>query len=124
MLTKKDIKKIKEKLNKEKELIEKELKSFAENNKSIRYDWKAKYPEFSADSSGLAQKLEEGADEVEEYSNLISIEHNLELRLKDINLAIERIENNTYGNCLKCGNKIDEKKLKLYPETKFCNKCQ
>ncbi len=122
-MDKKNIENLRKKLEKEKILIEEQLKNFAQKDKKNKDDWDTKYPEFN-EGGFSSQQLEEEADEVEEYLNLLPIEHNLELKLKKINSAIERIENNTFGKCLKCGGKINEKKLKLYPETEYCNKCQ
>jgi len=48
----------------------------------------------------------------------------LELRLKNINLALEKIEKGRYGNCEKCGKEIDEKRLKISPEARSCLKCK
>lgn len=115
------IEKIKEKLEKGKLSIEQELKNFAKKDKSVKDDWDAKYPEF--DSAG-SQQMEEAADEVEEYATRLPIEHNLELRLKNINLALEKIKNGSYGKCEKCGKEISEERLKIYPEAKLCKDCQ
>lgn len=122
-MDKKQIQESKEKLEKNKISIENELKNFAEKDKKIKGDWDTKYPKFSAGSSG-SQQLEEAADEVEEYITLLPIEHNLELKLQKINLALTKIEKGAYGKCEQCGAEINEKKLRLYPETEFCGKCQ
>ena len=67
--------------------------------------------------------MEEKADEVEEYDNLLSLEHNLELRLKDINWALEKIPAGNYGICEKCGKEIEKQRLMVAPEAKLCIKC-
>lgn len=122
-MDKQQIQELKEKLEKEKITIENELKNFAEKDKKIKGDWDTKYPEFDAGRSG-SQQLEEAADETEEYMTLLPIEYNLELKLQKINLALMKIKNGVYGKCEKCGKEINEEKLKLYPETKFCGECQ
>ena len=53
----------------------------------------------------------------------MSVEHTLELRLKDINNALEKIKNNDYGLCDKCKKEIEIKRLKIVPEAKQCLKC-
>lgn len=47
----------------------------------------------------------------------------LEERLSKINLALERLDNNTYGICSRCGQKIEEVRLKIDPATDLCRKC-
>lgn len=53
----------------------------------------------------------------------LSLEYSFELKLKDINMALEKIEKGTYGICEKCGKKIDEERLVACPEAKTCLKC-
>lgn len=104
-------------LEKEKSSLEKELESFATEDKNIKDNWKAKHAK-TEDTD-----MEEKADEVEEYDNLLSLEHSLELKLKDVKLALEKISAGNYGICEKCGSKIEEERLLAYPEAKLCIKC-
>jgi len=66
---------------------------------------------------------DENAEKIEEYENLLSVEHTLELRLKDINDALERIKKGTYGMCEKCNKEIEVKRLEIVPEAKTCLNC-
>lgn len=111
------IKELKEKLELGKISIQKELKNFATEDKNLKHNWDARYPNRENGN------MEEEADEAQEYDNLLSLEHNLELRLKDINQALEKIDNNKYGVCEKCGKEIDEKRLQVCPEAKLCMNC-
>ena len=119
---KKEIKKIKEKLEKEKEQVEKELESFAERDEKLEGDWDTRFPKW--DGGGSSSGMEIAADEVEEYSRLLSLEHVLEIRLKNINSALENIKKGKYGICKKCGKKIPSERLKVYPEAIYCLKCK
>ena len=110
-------------LEKEKMTIEEELKKFAKKDEKLKGDWDTRFPKWDGSETGSAA-LEKAADEVEEYSTLLPIEYSLELRLKNINLALEKIEKSIYGNCEKCGKEIDEKRLKISPEARFCLKCK
>ena len=149
MAQKNFLKKIKERLEKEKGSIEKELKKFAKEDTKPSGDWDTKFPKFNGGEAGSAA-LEKAADEVEEYSTLLPIEHTLELRLKNINLALEKIRTSLsartlkirtslsartldashgpkkgeYGICEKCGKKIPAERLKASPEARFCLKCE
>lgn len=123
-MTKKLLKDLKEKLEKEKEALEKELKNFAKEDVKPKGDWDTRYPKFNGGD------LEEEADEIQEYEKLLSVEHSLELRLRDVNLALEKIKKpfvhtqNKYGKCEKCGKTIDIKRLEACPEARFCLKCK
>lgn len=115
-------KKLKEKLEKEKIQIEQELQKFAVKDKKLKGNWNTRFPKWNGSSgSGL---LEDAADEVEEYSALLPLEHNLELRLQNIDLALEKIKKGKYGRCEKCGKKISKTRLKIYPEARHCLKCK
>ena len=47
----------------------------------------------------------------------------LEKRLRLINDALDRIMGHSYGNCIKCGGRIDDAKLDSDPASEFCNQC-
>ncbi|MBI4359370.1 MAG: TraR/DksA C4-type zinc finger protein [Candidatus Nealsonbacteria bacterium] len=111
------VEKMKEQLEKEKKVLEKELQGFAEKNKQAKSDWDTHFPNFHGSS------LEEEADEVEEYVNLLPVERALEARLSEINLALERVQQGKYGLCEKCGQAIAAPRLETIPEARTCDKC-
>jgi DnaK suppressor protein len=117
-MDKKLIQELKERLEKEKEALEKELNSFAQKDEKLKGDWDTRFPEFNGGP------LEEAADEVAEYEARLPIEHTFELRLRDVNLALEKIEKGTYGKCGKCGKEISGERLKAYPGARFCLDCK
>lgn len=43
--------------------------------------------------------------------------------LRQIDAALARIEDGTYGDCVKCGDPISEKRLEALPATPFCKNC-
>lgn len=115
------IEKIKNELEQKKNLIEKELQGFAKKDKKVKGDWDTRFPDLDGESGG--GKLEDEAKEVEEYSTLLPIEFSLETRLRDINLALEKIKQGKYGVCEKCNKPITKKRLKVCPEARLCLKC-
>jgi len=121
-MDKKELKKIKEKLENERGKIEKELEKFAKKDDKIEGDWDTKFPDWNKGGNNADNEI--GADEVEEYSKLLALEHMLELRLKNIGAALEKIKKNKYGFCEKCGKKISQERLKIYPEAVRCPKCK
>lgn len=117
-MEKKLLEKLKQKLELEKEELEKILSSFS--SETTPGDWETKFPQFGQHTS----EQDENVDEVEEYTNLLPIEHRLELQLLDVNRALEKIKKDkTYGICENCGREIEEGRLEAVPETKFCSKC-
>ena len=108
---------LQEKLVTEKTSLEKQLANFAKKDPEIKDNWNTKYPSKERGSK------EEEADEAGEYENLLSLEQNLEMRLKDINMALEKITKNIYGICEKCGKEINEARLMVCPEARFCMNC-
>ncbi|MBX4201057.1 TraR/DksA C4-type zinc finger protein [Candidatus Parcubacteria bacterium] len=110
--------KFKEALEEEKTKLENELSTFATKDASIENNWDAKHV------NREDTDMEEKADEVTEYDNLLSLEHTLELKLKDVVSALEKIEKGGYGVCEKCGKEIEEKRLKVCPEGRLCMKCK
>ena len=121
-MNKKSLEELKQKLEKEKVNIEKELEGFAKKDEKLKGDWDTHFPHWNGDSGGSS--LERAADEVEEYSTLLSIEHSLETKLQNINLALEKIKKGKYGKCEKCGKEIKEERLKAHPEATTCAKCK
>jgi len=131
-MDKKIIEELKKKLEINKNSLKKELESFATEDKNLKHNWDTRYPN-REDSD-----KDDEADEVQEYDNKLSLEYNLELKLKDVNMALEKINfeqglkidgeqrrtiETRYGVCEKCGKKIDEKRLLACPEAKTCLKC-
>jgi len=112
---------LKTRLEKEGANIEKELTRFAKKDENLKGDWDTLFPH--SDSESGSGSLEKEADEVEEYTTLLPIEHGLETKLKNINLALGKIEKNDYGKCEKCEEEISEERLKAVPEARFCLKC-
>ena len=111
--------KLKKRLEKEKMEIEKQLKSFAKKDTKLLEDWNTKFPKFNGETG-----FEAKAEEVEEYERLLPVEYALELKLKEIERALEKIKKGKYGICEKCGKEIEEKKLRANPATRYCSKCK
>ena len=108
---------LKGKLEAQKKEIQTELESFAEEDPHLKHNWDTRYPNREDGDK------DEEADEVQEYDNKLSLEYSLELKLKDVNNALDKIKNGTYGVCENCGKKIDEKRLLACPEAKTCLNC-
>src|SRR6185295_1823816 len=104
-------------LEKEKSVLQNQLQTFAVEDPNLKGNWAAK-PLNAEDTD-----MEEKADEVQEYDNLLSLEHSLELRLKDVNAALEKMAAGKYGICEKCGKEIEVERLQVAPEARLCMSC-
>lgn len=108
---------VKEKLEKEKAALEKQLHTFADQDPKLKGDWDSRFPKFDDDIEGAA-------DEVAEYTTRLPVEFSLETRLKDVNISLEKLEKGKYGQCEKCGKDVEKERLEIYPAARFCMKCQ
>ncbi len=122
-INKKLIGELKKVLEKEKVVAEEQLKKIAKKDEKLPGDWNTVFPKYDGGESGGAA-LEKAADEVEAYSTLLPIEYSLELRLKNIDSALEKIKKGKYGRCEKCQKQIPIARLKASPEAPFCLNCK
>lgn len=114
------LEKFKTALKAEHEKLVGELKSVATKDPKMKGDWDATYPQFETGEYGSHGKLEEEADEVEEYEARLAAEHSLESRLLEVTRALERIEKGTHGSCGKCRKEIPAERLRANPAAEFC----
>lgn len=63
-----------------------------------------------------------GSDLAEEELDLQLVE-NQELMMRDVNDALERIQNNTFGMCEECNKPISKARLTAIPYTRYCIHC-
>ncbi len=111
---------LKQKLEEERRELENILKKIANKDPNLPGDWDTKFPQFEE----RVAHPEESASEVEEYEMLLDVEHNLELRLKEINEALEKISSDSYGRCEKCKKEIPIERLEANPAAKTCIGCE
>ena len=112
-------KELKDKLDAEKKRLTKDLSFFAKKDPKIKGNWLTYFPILGSSRS----HVDESAEEIEEYEKLLPLEHDLELRLKDIDEALGNIKKKSYGQCSNCSKKIEIKRLQVVPEAKLCLKC-
>ena len=106
----------KELLLKEKKRLADELLTIAEKNEKVSDDFNSRFPNWGDD-------VDSNAAEVGTYSSRLGIEKNLESTIQNINTALEKIDQGTYGLCQKCGGTIQPKRIKVFPAATHCMKC-
>ncbi len=113
-----DTKHFKEKLEKELNLVEGELKGLGRINPTNPNDWEAMPPAMDIQRADP----NEVADQIEEYEENTGILKELEIRYNDIKAALKRIEEGTYGICEVHGGKIEVERLEANPSARTCMK--
>ncbi|MBI5306040.1 TraR/DksA family transcriptional regulator [Candidatus Wolfebacteria bacterium] len=106
-MNKNELEQLKNRLEKEKQEILKEIKS----HKNM--------PDFGNDVDP-----DEETEESEEYGNILSVVQTYKERLSDIETALKKISNGKYGACEKCKKEISLKILKIDPESRLCQDCK
>lgn len=108
-IDKKTLEKFKKILLKEREKIIGEVKQFDESSKEIGQD-------------GI-QDIGDEATTIYNKQLLLSLNENERIRLQEVDEALDRIENGTYGICEECGGPISIKRLEVRPVAKYCVPC-
>lgn len=105
--------KIKEQLLTEREQVRSELAKLggdAEGHAGV-------FPEYG-------DKPDENAQEIDSYTTNLATERILVDNLRDIDSALKRIEDGTYGVCKYCGEPINPKRLLARPVASACIECK
>lgn len=79
---------------------------------------------FNADFPQYGDSAEDSAVEVADYAKNLSVERELEKELRDIEKAIKKMADGTYGICSHCGQPIEIERLKVRPESGSCVSCK
>lgn len=111
---------LKKSLEEEHARLTAELKTFATPDREIRGDWDTQFPAASEPAATTSHSdEEERADFREEYETRIAQEQALELRLREVEAALERIERDGFGRCRTCGRAIPEERLAANPAAEY-----
>jgi RNA polymerase-binding protein DksA len=105
---------IKKDLLARKEQLEKDLRDISEGNSN---NHRVKFPEYG-------DKPDENAQEIGEYDTNLATDYLLEKSLRDVENALKRIEEGTYGTCKYCGKSINPKRLQARPVASACIECK
>lgn len=117
MLDKNTLEELKTALLKERDLLTKELETIAAPDPNLPGDWDVKHEEWGEDQITSSEELETGesVNESDEDMKNKALSDRLELRLKEVNDALKRMEGGAYGICETCQQPIDIERLKANP---------
>lgn len=99
----------------EKNILEKDLSSIGRKNPDRKGDWEAVEPQ-----DGVEAEEGEVAESLAEFDDNVNNLAQLEVRLNEVNAALDRIESGIYGVCVVCENKIEEDRLEVNPAATTC----
>ncbi len=112
----KDLKPLKDALNKELKTLEEELKTVGTKNPEVPGDWVATEGDLNTDAADDA----EVADGIENLETNTAVLTQLEKRLIEVREALEKMDKGTYGVCEICGKKIEDDRLNANPAAATC----
>ena len=115
-MNKKDLEYFRKKLDKEKSLLEEELKTVGRKNPAVAGGWEASPGNIdtdSADDNEVADKIEG----LEENSGILQ---KLDKQLVEVNAALDRIQKGSYGICEISDEPIEKERLEANPSAKTC----
>ena len=106
-------KQVKEHLEAEKKRIEEEL-GISKSSQSL--DERREGSPFG--------KREEEATESMELEKRLALENRLQMMLTEVEKALHKLENGTYGLCDLCNNPIDPARMEALPQAILCMNCR
>ena len=116
----KDLEHYRKLLTAERDRLIGELKSFADPDPKMKGDWDTRFPGREPGTSDFSHSAQdEQADAREEFETNIAQEHVLELRLAEVNRAVERLDDGSFGICRACQQTIPEARLDANPATEY-----
>ena len=112
-----DKKKIKDKLEKERDVLLEQMKDMGRMNPKTG-EWEAT-PEANSFKTTDQNDLADRFEDFESKSSMIDV---LEDRLRSINNAIKAINKETFGTCKVCNKQIEAARLEANPAARTCKK--
>ena len=76
--------------------------------------------DYHAQVEHVGRAEDENAIEETQYESARSVEQSLELQLRDVNAALRRVADGTYGACTVCGSPIGRGRLEALPSAATC----
>ena len=80
--------------------------------------------EDQCDEGGLGNHIGDDGSNVSEAERISTISDDLEDVLVQVNAALQRIDQGTYGKCQRCGKQIAPERLEAFPYVMYCIDCQ
>jgi len=76
------------------------------------------------ENGSLGNHIADDGTNVFEAERLVTISDDMQDILAQVNAALERMDEGTFGVCDSCGRKIGEERLEAFPYVALCIECQ
>jgi RNA polymerase-binding protein DksA len=106
------------------DLLLEERERVAAAIENLHEDHKGSLSEETGEDAVFDNHLGDTATETYDRELDYTLEENSEHVLADIDAALKRIEDGTYGTCTTCGKQIPEERLEARPSATLCIDCQ
>lgn len=76
------------------------------------------------ENGALGNHIAEDGSSVTESERIVVVSEDLQDILAQVNAALERMDDGTYGQCQRCGRSIAAARLEAFPYVAYCIECQ
>lgn len=76
------------------------------------------------DDVSYGEGFADAAAATAERTEVIGLVDSVKVMLDNVDAALERIAEGTYGNCAECGKKIGQARIEFRPESIYCVNCK
>ena len=102
-----------------------DLKSQLERDISVKEDQVAESgDDLVPDRGGVSNHMADDANETSEQETMLGLQRSSERQLHQVNEALSRLDDGTYGTCANCGKTINPARLEVHPSSTLCMDCQ
>lgn len=115
-LTKREVEEFRRLLEEERDRLTRELEAIEEHLPEVE--------QISVDSSGYDEDIADVAADTFEREKGFAIENSVQTLLNQVEEALGRIDDNTYGICELCGQPIHIERLRAIPYARLCIQCK
>jgi DnaK suppressor protein len=107
-----------------KKLLDKKRTGAMEEIEYCREDFETSLSESSGDTSTYSFHMADQGTDAQEREKKFMLASRQGKYLQQVESALERLDEGTYGICVSCGNLIREGRLKVVPTAKLCYDCK
>ena len=101
-------------------LLKKELL----NKKEILMDLQSQTKKVATEDETLATDAADRSDVEESWANKERMSQHWKVELRNIDLALRRMDQGSFGTCEECDDEIPVKRLRVRPDATLCLDCQ
>jgi DnaK suppressor protein len=108
---------LRERLEQRKNEIESDVSFMSNEMRSIGIDQ-------DDENGSLGNHIADDGSNVTEAERIVTVTEDLQYILAQVNAALGRMSEGSYGICMSCGRPINEERLEAFPYVAYCIECQ